>query len=128
MASHPDEFAPFCEYNNYDDNNGNNDDDDNKDPYDQYVSKVRNSAEWGGHLELRALAIALNRSIFVYQANLAEPLEITAGSNGPSSSSSLSSPDDDDGDNDTPPIRLSYHRHYYALGEHYNQVVSSVVS
>jgi OTU domain-containing protein 6 len=106
LASHTDDFAPFCEYTD------DNDKDDN--PYQAYVAKVRHSAEWGGHLELRALALALNRPILVYQAHSAVPLEITSSSPSPSSSSS---------DDWIEPIRLSYHRHYYALGEHYNQVV-----
>jgi OTU domain-containing protein 6 len=75
--------------------------------FDDYVDRVRNSAEWGGHLELRALSLALERPIYVYSVQSGtKPLEI-------------------DGGKDKPPIRLSYHLHYYALGEHYNQVVAA---
>lgn len=75
--------------------------------YGDYVNQVRNTAEWGGHLELRALSLALDRPIHVYSVQSgAEPLKIDAGAG-----------------NDDSPIRLSYHLHYYALGEHYNQVV-----
>jgi OTU domain-containing protein 6 len=109
LAAHPDDFAPFCEYQNDDNLNDHND----NDPYQTYVSNVRTSAEWGGHLELRALAVALHRPILIYQAHTPDPLEITPSSSGDATPAAV-------GDE---PIRLSYHRHYYALGEHYNQVV-----
>lgn len=77
---------------------------------------MRNTAEWGGHLELRALHMALGRPIHVYSVqNGARPLEIH-DDNDKSGSSSVS---------DKEPIRLSYHLHYYALGEHYNQVIQT---
>mmetsp|Transcript_15244 Transcript_15244/g.37619 ORF Transcript_15244/g.37619 Transcript_15244/m.37619 type:complete len:321 (-) Transcript_15244:437-1399(-) len=102
LRAHEDEFSPFCEY------------DDEVTNFDQYVDKVRDSAEWGGHLELRALRIALDRPILIYSvSNGREPLEIH-------SESETSDKSDTD---KKEPIRLSYHLHYYALGEHYNQVV-----
>jgi OTU domain-containing protein 6 len=104
LAAHPDEFSPFCEYPEDDDETTGST---NMDKYEQYVSKVRLSSEWGGHLELRALAMALARSILVYQSTSPDPLEIVGGEPTPANE----------------PIRLSYHKHYYALGEHYNQVV-----
>lgn len=77
---------------------------------------MRNSAEWGGHLELRALRMALGRPILIYSVQNGEkPL-------------SVDNDDDVSGNNDgndMEPIRLSYHLHYYALGEHYNQVVKT---
>ena len=95
LTEHEEDFAPFCEYT------------ETVTSFSDYVAQVRNSAEWGGHLELRALGMALGRPIQVYSLqNSQEPLLIgeTSGS---------------------PPIRLSYHLHYYALGEHYNQVVAA---
>jgi OTU domain-containing protein 6 len=65
------------------------------------VDRVRSSNEWGGHLELRALSEGLNKCIVVYSAN--QPVLVLG----------------EEGD----AIRLSYHLHYYSLGEHYNQVV-----
>jgi len=98
LLKHQDEFSPFCEYT------------DDVSTFEQYLSKVRNSAEWGGHLELRALGIALNRPIYVYSVqNGAKPLAIHEDSVGEKT--------------DKEPIVLSYHLHYYALGEHYNQVI-----
>ena len=92
------EFAPFCEY-----------DDDKVPDFQHYVDRVRNSSEWGGHLELRVLSQALQKHILVYSAQTKEPLHIKPEHTA------------DSGDDD--PIRLSYHLHYYALGEHYNRVV-----
>jgi len=87
------DYAPFCEYTN------------NIKTFDEYVDSVRSSNEWGGHLELRALAEGLRRPIVVYSA--AQP-KLVMG--------------DDDGSN---PVLLSYHLHYYSLGEHYNQIVNA---
>ena len=95
------EFAPFVEY-----NEGTVEGD-----YAAYVERVRSSSDWGGHLELRALAMALNRPIHVYSTNSTTAMVITG--------------DGDDGNSDKVPIRLSYHLHYYSLGEHYNQVVAA---
>ena len=95
LLEQKDEFAPFCEYT------------DAIPIFEQYVEKVRSSAEWGGHIELRALGIALNRPIHVYSVQSGKkPLAIH-----------------EDAEDDKEPIVLSYHLHYYALGEHYNQVV-----
>ena len=74
-----------------------------------YVQRVRSSADWGGHLELRALSMATQRPIHVYSASSNKAMVIESGGGGDTS--------------DDNPIRLSYHLHYYALGEHYNQVV-----
>mmetsp|Transcript_7444 Transcript_7444/g.10651 ORF Transcript_7444/g.10651 Transcript_7444/m.10651 type:complete len:308 (-) Transcript_7444:8-931(-) len=83
--------------------------------FEAYIEKVRNSSEWGGHLELRALAIALDKTIVVYSADSA-PLYICKEEGEGSGNT---------GDEEDDVIRLSYHRHYYALGEHYNSVISS---
>eukprot|EP00934_Nitzschia_sp_Nitz4_P004838 Nitzschia sp. Nitz4//scaffold251_size28233//6652//7595//NITZ4_008131-RA/size28233-augustus-gene-0.16-mRNA-1//-1//CDS//3329544235//4828//frame0 len=99
LVEHQDDFAPFCELT------------DTIPTFEAYVSRVRSSADWGGHLELRALSIALQRPIQVYSVSSGStPLTI--------SHESVESIHPD-----AEPIRLSYHLHYYALGEHYNQVV-----
>jgi len=99
LSSNQEEYAPFAEL------------DDVISTFDGYIEKVRSSSEWGGHLELRALAVELKRTIVVYSAD-APPLEII-GSGGSK---------EEGGEEDV--IRLSFHRNYYALGEHYNCVVS----
>jgi OTU domain-containing protein 6 len=93
LKSNEEEFAPFCELS------------DEITEFDHYVDRVRSSSDWGGHLELRAIGMALNRPIEVYSVHSgSKPLIIHESENAP--------------------IRLSYHLHYYALGEHYNQVVT----
>jgi len=93
LAEGEEEYAPFAETHGHG-------------SYEAYVEKVRNSSEWGGHLELRALSHKLRRTVVVYSAE-AVPLRIGEEFT-------------DNGEE----IRLSFHRHYYALGEHYNVVVS----
>lgn len=78
--------------------------------FDDYVDRVRNTNEWGGHLELRSLAAAIKKTIVVYSSD-AQPLYIRDDSS-------------DDSDNDES-ISLSFHKSYYALGEHYNSVIPS---
>lgn len=81
--------------------------------FEEYVDKVRESSEWGGHLELKALAHSLKKTIMVYSTE--GPLEIKSG---------LENQEETEGDDDVDVIRLSFHRRYYALGEHYNSVVA----
>ena len=64
-----------------------------------HCAKVRSSAEWGGQPELLALARALERPIVVYSRDSA-PLRM--------------------GDGEGEELVVTYHRDYYALGEHYN--------
>lgn len=64
-------------------------------------------AVWGGQLEIRALAASLRRVVTVFDA---EAPTLTMG-------------DGDEEADGRPPLLLSYHRHYFALGEHYNSVV-----
>jgi OTU domain-containing protein 6 len=64
-----------------------------------HCAKVRSSAEWGGQPELLALARALQRPIVVYSRDAA-PLRM--------------------GESDGEELVVTYHRDYYALGEHYN--------
>lgn len=75
----------------------------NEEEYEQYCSNVECSAEWGGDLEVRALSQALRRPVEVYRAY--EGLLVFGEEEGGS------------------PLRLSYHKDFYALGEHYNAVV-----
>ena len=65
-----------------------------------HCAKVRSSAEWGGQPELLALAQALERPIVVYSRDSA-PLRMGEDCAGEE-------------------LVVTYHRDYYALGEHYN--------
>jgi len=91
LRGHVEGYAPFAELKEGEDFEG-------------YCGRVESSADWGGELELRALADALKVRIHVFQAGADKPLVL---GDGPAAS----------------PLRVSFHRHYYALGEHYNSVV-----
>ena len=92
LIQNNEEFSPFAEI---------------ETTYQEYVAKVASSSEWGGHLELRALAIGLKRPIVVYSAD-APPLVMG---------------EEYRDLEDSEEIRLSFHRYYYALGEHYNSII-----
>ena len=95
--------------------------------YENYVSKVRYDAKyWGGHVEIMALSIALQRPIHIYsiQHLYPKPLIIDATNMIVTSTGDNEQQKQQNNNHDTiEPIRLSYHYHYYALGEHYNEVV-----
>merc|ERR1712150_150093 len=103
MGEHQEELEPFVEYTT-----------DAVQTYEQYVENVKSSSDWGGHLELRALHSVLDIPIIVYRGMGLEPLILGTYTEG----------QEDDSPKETNVIRLSYHMHYYALGEHYNQVIS----
>ena len=85
ISSHPDDFAAFLE-----------------EPVEQYVHKIRNTAEWGGQLELQAIAQSFSVPIYVLQADGRVERIL------PKTPSSLDV------------IWLAYYRHSFGLGEHYN--------
>ncbi|CAL1145988.1 unnamed protein product [Cladocopium goreaui] len=72
--------------------------------FEGYCQRVESSADWGGELELRALADAMKVRVQVFQAGSDQPLVLGAAVK-------------------AAPLQVSFHRHYYALGEHYNSVV-----
>ena len=87
MTKHPDDFEAFME-----------------EPLDSYVKKIRDTAEWGGQLELQAIARSYDVDINVLQADGRVEM-ITSGSDGKQGSES---------------IWLAYYKHSFGLGEHYN--------
>ncbi|KAI4863118.1 cysteine proteinase [Hypoxylon rubiginosum] len=92
MEAHADDFAPFLE-----------------EPLASYVTKIRDTAEWGGQLELAALAGAYGVEIRVLQDGRTETIEPSAGREG-------------EGEGERQTIWLAYYRHGYGLGEHYNSL------
>jgi OTU domain-containing protein 6 len=88
IEGHPDDFAAFLD-----------------EPLDQYVTKIRDTAEWGGHFELLALAKTYNIEISVLQTGGSQVIE-------PGLERS-SEPEK---------IWLAYYRHGFGLGEHYNSL------
>jgi OTU domain-containing protein 6 len=91
MEGHPDEFAGFLD-----------------EPLDSYVEKIRDTAEWGGHLELMALARAYKVEICVIQNG--DPQMIKPH---------------EDAAKEPEKIWLGYYRHGFGLGEHYNSLRKS---
>ncbi|KAI1104483.1 cysteine proteinase [Jackrogersella minutella] len=91
MEAHPDDFAPFLE-----------------EPLDGYARKIRDTAEWGGQLELSALANAYGVEIKVLQDGRTETIEPSVRGEGK-----------EEGERR---IWLAYYRHGYGLGEHYNSL------
>eukprot|EP00930_Biecheleria_cincta_P006317 TRINITY_DN107304_c0_g1_i1.p1 TRINITY_DN107304_c0_g1~~TRINITY_DN107304_c0_g1_i1.p1 ORF type:complete len:318 (+),score=90.99 TRINITY_DN107304_c0_g1_i1:47-1000(+) len=87
-----DQYSPFAELKDGEDFLG-------------YCERVENSADWGGELELRALADALNVHIHVFRAEASEPLILGSAAKQAGE-----------------PLRVAFHQYYYALGEHYNSV------
>ncbi len=91
MRENASEFAPFL---------GMTDGDPN---FQIYCDKTASPAEWGGQLEVKALALFLQLPITIYDA---ESSLIRMG----------------DPDSASQPVIITYHRHYFSLGEHYNSV------
>lgn len=88
VESHPDDFAGFME-----------------EPLKIHTYKIRETAEWGGHIEVTALARSYGVEINVVQntrIDRFEPEEAAA--------------------RDTKRIWLAYYLHGYGLGEHYNSL------
>ena len=75
-----------------------------------YCEKMASTPKWGGQVEITALSKSLKTPIEVIQAD--GPL-VEVGK---------------DEHADKSPIILTYHRHYFGLGEHYNSVTSSLSS
>ena len=86
IKGHEDDFAPFLE-----------------EPLDQYVRKVGETAEWGGQLELLALAKAYGVDIAVLQGD-GRVVDIESGEQG------------------SKKVWLAYYKHNFRLGEHYNSL------
>lgn len=92
-------------------------DDVNATSFEQYVDIIKdgNEGAWGGHLELRALACKLKRNIYVYEVENDVPLVIHHNTNVEEEGY------EEEGSGGV--LRLSFHKDYFALGEHYNSVV-----
>ncbi|KAK5081280.1 OTU protein [Lithohypha guttulata] len=89
IGTHPDDFAPFME-----------------EPIDSYTHKIKSTAEWGGHLELQAIAKAFDINIHVLQAD-GHVEEIKSN------------------DSAKQDIWLAYYKHSFGLGEHYNALIKA---
>ncbi|KAL7157356.1 hypothetical protein ABFS83_02G072700 [Erythranthe nasuta] len=75
--------------------------------FESYCKEVECSAAWGGQLEIEALTHCLKKHVMIYSGSFPD---VEMGKEYKSSEGS---------------IMLSYHRHAFGLGEHYNSVVPS---
>ncbi|KAI0221134.1 Deubiquitinase OTUD6B [Lamellibrachia satsuma] len=96
MRSHSEDFLPFI-------TQPDSDDPYTPEQFNDYCTKLETTTEWGGQLEIRALSNVLRQPIEVIQADAPSIIVV----------------DEHQGE----PLVLSYHRHAYGLGEHYNSVV-----
>ncbi|POM79955.1 OTU ovarian tumor-like cysteine protease [Phytophthora palmivora] len=103
MLAHPDDFLPFMALDDAAEGL--------EDAFVSYCDRVANTADWGGQLELRALACALRTPIEVFSA---EGDVLVMGSE-------FVNEDDES----APKLQLTYHLHYYTLGEHFNSVTAA---
>ncbi|KAF4958548.1 hypothetical protein FSARC_10982 [Fusarium sarcochroum] len=87
MLEHGDDFAPFLE-----------------EDLEGYARKMRDTAEWGGQLELMALARQYKAEIRVVQDGRLERIG------------------EEEGSESGKTLWLAYYRHGYGLGEHYNSL------
>lgn len=88
IASHQDDFVPFLE-----------------EPLDDYLHKIRDTGEWGGQLELMALAKTYGVDINVLQDfGRVEKIEGSGEEKGKKD------------------MWLGYYKHGFGLGEHYNSL------
>lgn len=92
IEAHGDDFAGFLE-----------------EDLGSYVRKIRDTAEWGGQLELLALASVYGVEVCVVQDGRTEVIQPNGGG------------EVKDGE-ERKKIWLAYYRHGYGLGEHYNSL------
>jgi OTU domain-containing protein 6 len=78
-----------------------------EEPLQSYVAKIRDTAEWGGQLELSALANAYRVAIKVVQDGRTEVVRPLG---------------EEEGEEELKTLWLAYYRHGYGLGEHYNSL------
>ena len=87
ISQNPEDFLPFLE-----------------EPLDQYVTTIRDTGEWGGHLEILALAKAYEVDINVLQGT-GKVEKIECGT-----------------DDEPMTLWLAYYHHSFGLGAHYNSL------
>nr|XP_043624939.1 OVARIAN TUMOR DOMAIN-containing deubiquitinating enzyme 5-like [Erigeron canadensis]XP_043624940.1 OVARIAN TUMOR DOMAIN-containing deubiquitinating enzyme 5-like [Erigeron canadensis] len=106
MRKNPSDFLPFFLSETVTD--GDYDDSVVEKRFESYCNEVESTAAWGGQLELGALTHCLKKHIMIFSGSFPD---VEMGKEYKSSDSASSS------------IMLSYHKHAFGLGEHYNSVV-----
>ena len=102
LLNHRSEYEHFIDYD--DEEKAENGSADSDDKFINYCHKLESTGMWGGQIELQVLSRALDIGIVVLQAQ-APKLEFNV----------------EEGDKQR--IYLSYHRHAFSLGEHYNALL-----
>lgn len=108
MRKHSSDFLPFFLSDNVVEGGSDNS---LVERFENYCKEVESTAAWGGQLELGALTHCLGKHIMIFSGSFPD-VEMgkeykSDGGKGSSNSS----------------IKLSYHRHAFGLGEHYNSVI-----
>ena len=85
---------------------------------DSYVHKIRDTAEWGGQLELLALASVYGVEVCVVQDGRTEVIRPSGGGGGGGGADGEEVKEGEE----RKKIWLAYYRHGYGLGEHYNSL------
>ncbi|KAK9141676.1 hypothetical protein Syun_011076 [Stephania yunnanensis] len=83
--------------------------------FDKYCGEVESTAAWGGQLELGALTHCLRKPILIFSGSFPD-VEMGKEYKPNSETSSIKST-----------IMLSYHKHAFGLGEHYNSIVPTPI-
>ena len=135
IASHPDDFVPFLDLSDIaaalptqsaQDNDGNNDTA-GGDAFRKYCRDMAETAQWGGHPEILALTKVLRLPIRVHSAEgpaLVMGWEEFGGEKPGNGNSGVCGGDiAAQAPSSSPILELTFHRHFYALGEHYNSTL-----
>lgn len=101
MLSHSDDFLPFLS----------NDQGDlmSQTEYINYCTRISKTKEWGGHIELTAITQFTKKAVHIYQADHREPIIIEPAIK-----------------TEKKPMLISFHKHLYHLGAHYNSLIEDV--
>ncbi|PIN16987.1 OTU (ovarian tumor)-like cysteine protease [Handroanthus impetiginosus] len=110
MRKHASDFMPFFLSENMADGES---EESLTERFENYCKEVESTAAWGGQLELGALTHCLKKHIKIFSGSFPDVEMGKEYKSGEGTGSSNSS------------IMLSYHRHAFGLGEHYNSVVPS---
>lgn len=105
MREHAAEFLPFFLSENMTEGDSN---DSPSEIFENYCKEVESTAAWGGQLELGALTHCLRKHIMIFSGSFPD---VEMGKEYKSEDGAAKS------------IMLSYHKHAFGLGEHYNSVV-----
>ncbi|GBG65221.1 hypothetical protein CBR_g50012 [Chara braunii] len=119
MRQHREDFMPFIGEQGDGNSTAEDLEVDAERKFEKYCDEVESTAAWGGQLELGALSHALRQHIMVFSADL--PVvemgkEYETGATDGKGGVRMGPPS----------LRVSYHRHAYGLGEHYNSVIPAV--